>query len=317
MTVPAIELDGLSREFARGAGRTLALDDVSFRVEPGEVVALLGPNGAGKTTVAKILSTLLLPTSGTARVLGHDVVGEYRAVRERVSVVFGGDRGLYPRLSGRDNLTYFAMLAGVPARRARHRGAELLDGFGLADAASRRVETYSKGMKQRLHLAIGLVSEPSVLLLDEPTAGLDPLEADRLRDSVTELKRTGVSILLTSHYLLDVERLADRVVMLQDGAVTANLPLAAFAAEAGYSGVVTALARPGGVEPAPLPGAAVRLDSRRDLGRHMEWAFTVSRWDAEVFAQLGAVLDRLDVVEIHVRPARLEEAFSSLLRAGR
>jgi ABC-2 type transport system ATP-binding protein len=156
-----------------------------------------------------------------------------------------------------------------------------------------------------------------VLLLDEPTAGLDPLEADRLRDSVTELKRTGVSILLTSHYLLDVERLADRVVMLQDGAVTANLPLAAFAAEAGYSGVVTALARPGGVEPAPLPGAAVRLDSRRDLGRHVEWAFTVSRWDAEVFAQLGAVLDRLDVVEIHVRPARLEEAFSSLLRAGR
>ena len=178
----AVECEALGRvyRFSRGLGRggtqeTVALDDLNLTIAPGSVFGLLGPNGAGKTTTVRILATLLTPTSGTARVLGHDVVEAPKRVRERVGLILGGDRGLYTRLSGRQNLSYHAALNHMDRKRARARREELLGLVGLSDAADTAVERYSRGMKQRLHIARGLLTEPDVVFMDEPTIGLDPV----------------------------------------------------------------------------------------------------------------------------------------------
>src|SRR5919198_6224322 len=155
--------------FRRRAKEIEAVRGISFSVEPGELFGLLGPNGAGKTTTIKMLITLLIPTRGTARVLGFDVVDRAQEVRRRVGYVFGGERGLYDRLSGLDNLRYFAELYEVDARTQRRRIAELLELVGLAGRERERVEGYSRGMRQRLHIARGLLHDPPVVFLDEPT----------------------------------------------------------------------------------------------------------------------------------------------------
>ena len=158
-----------------------AVRGVSFAIREGELFGLLGPNGAGKTTTIKMLITLLIPTSGSARVLGRDVVKDARWVRERIGYVFGGERGLYERLSALDNLRYFAELYAVDPRRQRARIHELLDLVGLKGREEERVEGYSRGMRQRLHIARGLLHDPPVLFLDEPTIGIDPVGARELR----------------------------------------------------------------------------------------------------------------------------------------
>src|ERR671924_1254692 len=150
-----------------------AVRGVSFEVGEGELFGLLGPNGAGKTTTIKMLITLLIPTAGTARVLGYDVVESPREVRKRIGYVFGGERGVYERLSALDNLRYFAELYGVPAREQKRRIAAVLDLVGLTGRERERAEGYSRGMKQRLHVARGLLHDPEVVFLDEPTIGLD------------------------------------------------------------------------------------------------------------------------------------------------
>jgi ABC-2 type transport system ATP-binding protein len=313
VAAPAVEIRNIGRVYGSGSKAVRALSEVSFDIAAGQVVALLGANGAGKTTLTKILSTLLLPTSGSARVLGIDVVHDPKAVRRRLSAVFGGDRGLYPRLTGRANLRFFGMLAGVSRTDLRKRGGTMLERFGLAEVADRRVETYSKGMRQRLHLAIGLIPRPRVLLLDEPTVGLDPLEADRLRSSIADLRSEGVSVLLTSHYLLDVEQLADRVVMLESGRVTADLPLAEFAGRAGYAAVVTMRIRGKAPDVHRLLPADASVDSCVAIGEGVELTLRLRTWGEGVFTQLGALLDGSDVVDVQVRPARLEEAFASFV----
>lgn len=308
----AVEVEAVSRAFPIAGGGTLqALEDVSFTIGLGEVVGLLGVNGAGKTTLTKILATLLLPSSGTARVMGHDVVADTRGVRTSMSVILGGDRGLYNRISGRENVAFFGMLAGVSRRDLRARVPLMLDQVNLTASADRRVETYSKGMRQRLHVAIGLLSQPRVLLLDEPTVGLDPLEADRLRGTIDALRREGTSILLTSHLLLDVERLADRVVMLDQGRVTADLPLAKFAGLAGYAAVVTLTYR-GALDLArSLPGGAA-VDGHTHEGEVSTLVLKLREWSGDLFGALGRLVDVVQVQDIDVRPARLEEAFATL-----
>jgi ABC-2 type transport system ATP-binding protein len=170
----------------------------------------------------KILSTVLLPTAGRARVLGHDVTDDYRAIRPLLGIVFGGDRGLYPRLTARQNLRYWAALYRLPAAVGAARADSLLTGFGLADRADDKVETYSVGMRQRLHLARGLIGEPRVLLLDEPTNGLDPLAARRLRETIRELAQQGRTILLATHDLVEAETVCDKVTMVNHGRVIAT-----------------------------------------------------------------------------------------------
>src|SRR5436309_8134855 len=194
-----------------------AVRDVSFAIQQGELFGLLGPNGAGKTTTIKMLITLLLPTSGTARVLGLDVARDAREVRKRIGYVFGGDRGLYERLSGLDNLRYFAELYGVEPRVQKLRIQELLQLVGLAGREREKVEGYSRGMRQRLHIARGLLHDPEVVFLDEPSIGIDPVGARELRATVSALADAGKTIVLTTHYMYEADELCDRIAILRDG----------------------------------------------------------------------------------------------------
>jgi len=199
-----------------------AVRGVSFEIGEGELFGLLGPNGAGKTTTIKMLITLLIPTSGTARVLGHDVVKDAREVRKSIGYVFGGERGVYERLSGYDNLRYFAELYGVPPKRIRPRIDELLELVGLRGREQERAEGYSRGMKQRLHIARGLLHDPPVVFLDEPTIGLDPIGARELRATVASLAQAGKTILLTTHYMFEADALCDRIAVINRGQIVAE-----------------------------------------------------------------------------------------------
>ncbi|MCU1673544.1 MAG: daunorubicin transporter ATPase [Frankiales bacterium] len=199
-----------------------AVQGISFEVEKGELFGLLGPNGAGKTTTIKMLITLLLPTAGSARILGRDVVTDAREVRRRVGYVFGGDRGLYERLSGLENLKYFAELYGVGPREQRSRIPELLELVGLTGREKERVEGYSRGMRQRLHIARGLLHEPEVLFLDEPSIGIDPVGARELRTTVAALVARGTTVLLTTHYMFEADELCDRIAVIAGGRLIAS-----------------------------------------------------------------------------------------------
>ena len=199
-----------------------AVRGVSFAIDKGELFGLLGPNGAGKTTTIKMLITLLIPTSGSARVLGHDVVKDAREVRKRIGYVFGGERGVYERLSGYDNLRYFAELYGVPPKIQKQRIDELLELVGLKGREHERTEGYSRGMKQRLHVARGLLHDPEVLFLDEPTIGLDPVGARELRSTIATLTAAGKTILLTTHYMFEADALCDRIAVISQGNIVAE-----------------------------------------------------------------------------------------------
>lgn len=219
-----IYVNNLKRDFKTNVGIlkrekkvVQAVKGISFQVEKGEIFGLLGPNGAGKTSTIKILTTLLAPTSGDATVLGHKCFGEEKELRKKINFILGGERNLYWRLSAYDNLSYFCDLYSVPERIKRTRIAELLELVGLSDRAHYKVETFSKGMKQRLQIARGLVNDPEVLFLDEPTIGLDPVGAKALREIVERLSNSGKTILLTTHYMQEADELCDRIAIMNNG----------------------------------------------------------------------------------------------------
>jgi ABC-2 type transport system ATP-binding protein len=225
----AIEAEELRRTYRTHTGTLRrktkeieAVRGVSFAIEPGELFGLLGPNGAGKTTTIKMLITLLIPTAGTARVLGIDVVKHPHEVRKRIGYVFGGERGVYERLSGYDNLRYFAELYGVPPGEQKHRIEELLELVGLKGREHERAEGYSRGMKQRLHVARGLLHDPEVLFLDEPTIGLDPVGARDVRATIASLTEAGKTVLLTTHYMFEADALCDRIAVISRGSIVAE-----------------------------------------------------------------------------------------------
>jgi len=227
--VSAIVVTELARTYRSRTGIFLrkrkeveALRGISFEVGQGELFGLLGPNGAGKTTTIKILTTLLLPSSGSARVLGFDPATEPGEIRQRIGHVFGGDRGLYDRLSALDNLRYFADLYRVPVKEKRRRIDELLALVDLTGREKERVETYSRGMRQRLHIARGLLHDPEVLFLDEPTIGLDPVGARELRGTIGRLRDSGKTILLTTHYMYEADELCERIAVIAGGAIVAE-----------------------------------------------------------------------------------------------
>ncbi len=192
---------------------------IDFEVRQGELFGLLGPNGAGKTTTIKMLITLLLPTAGEAHVLGYDVAREPREIRRRIGYVFGGDRGLYERLSALDNLRYFAELYGVTGSAQKRRIDEVLELVALKGREKERVEGYSRGMRQRLHIARGILHDPEVVFLDEPTIGVDPVGARELRGTIGGLVESGKTVLLTTHYMFEADSLCDRIAVIAKGRI--------------------------------------------------------------------------------------------------
>jgi daunorubicin resistance ABC transporter ATP-binding subunit len=215
--MPAILAEGVRQTF----GEVVALDGLDLEVEPGTVFGLLGPNGAGKTTLVRVLATLLRPTAGRASVLGHDVVAEPLAVRRRIGLA-GQFAAVDLELTGRENVEMVGRLYRLSGAEARARAAELLERFGLADAADRRVSTYSGGMRRRLDLGATLVGRPPVILLDEPTSGLDPRTRQELWTSIEGLRRDGTTVLLTTQYLEEADRLAQRIAVVDQGRIAAQ-----------------------------------------------------------------------------------------------
>ncbi len=227
MTDAAIVCEDLERVFTTrslvgGKRETVALKQVNVSVPRGSVFGLLGPNGAGKTTTVRILSTLLTPTAGHASVLGFDVMRDTAEVRRNIGFVLGGDRGLYGRLSGIENLEYFAALNHMEPRAATGRAEELLQTVGLFERRHDKVETYSRGMKQRLHIARGLLTDPEVVFMDEPTIGLDPQVAQEVRSIIPELSARGKTVLLTTHYMFEADVLCDRLALIDHGEIVAE-----------------------------------------------------------------------------------------------
>ncbi len=253
-----IEVAGLSKTF----GSVAALDDVSLSVQKGSVLGLLGHNGAGKTTLVNILSTLLRPSRGHARVAGFDVVGDGVEVRRRIGLT-GQYAAVDETLSGRDNLVLIARLLGAGRADAAARADELLEIFQLSDAARRRAKTYSGGMRRRLDLAASLVGRPDVLFLDEPTTGLDPVARRGLWQVVERLVKDGATVLLTTQYLDEADYLADSITVLAKGRIVASGTAEELKGRAGSRNVsvtlrtneavlrTTEVLRRSGLDPAP------------------------------------------------------------------
>jgi ABC-2 type transport system ATP-binding protein len=265
-----IEVENLVREFRKGPR---AVDGISLAVEPGEIYGFLGPNGAGKSTTVLMLTTLLPPTSGTARVAGYDIVREGPQVRASSGAALQ-EAALDPFLTGRDHLRLQAALHGLSRAERKKRTDELLERVGLSEAADRRVRGYSGGMKRRLDLALALVHRPSILFLDEPTTGLDPQSRSALWSEMSRLAREdGVAVFLTTQYLEEADVLADRVGIIDRGRIVAEDTPEALKAEIG---------RPS-VEATPT--------ERRQRGAVAE---VLGRFGEEIPAEPGAVAVRLD-----------------------
>lgn len=300
--------------FRRTRVQTLGLDGIDLAIQPGELYGLLGPNGAGKTTTVKILTTLLLPDSGEARVLGLDVVRQTDAVRRRIGFVFGGERGLYWRLSGLDNLRYFADLYRIPPDVSRRRIAELIERLGLSGREHDKVEIYSRGMKQRLHLARGLLNDPEVLFLDEPTIGLDPVGARELRVLVRELADAGKTIFLTTHYMFEADAICDRIAVIKKGTIVAE----------GTPTAIKRLVRIEGVVEVEVEGiSSDRLEGLRRLPgvtsvsvaeRELAQVITVHCANpADLMMQLGVILEGIRLQKVSSREPTLEDAYVQLI----
>jgi ABC-2 type transport system ATP-binding protein len=270
-----IVVEGLVREFKNGPR---AVDGIELQVAPGEIYGFLGPNGAGKSTTVLMLTTLLPPTAGTARVAGHDILREGPAVRASIGAALQ-EAALDPLLTARDHMRLQTSLQGLPKKIRRSRGDELIERVGLTDAADRKVGGYSGGMKRRLDLALALVHSPRVLFLDEPTTGLDPSSRADLWAEVARLAREdGVTVFLTTQYLEEADVLADRVGIIDAGHIVAEGTPEALKAEIGRpsveatpversdrDAVADVLSHFGSVVPAPPGAAAVRLQSGEDL----------------------------------------------------
>ncbi|MGF1662825.1 MAG: ATP-binding cassette domain-containing protein [Kineosporiaceae bacterium] len=309
--VTAVHVRGLGKSY----GRREVLTGVDLDVPAGSVLALLGPNGAGKTTTVRILATLLRPDSGTARVLGLDVVAHRRAVRRRISLT-GQNVALDELRTGRENLRTLARLARVAP--AAGRADELLEAFGLSGAADRLVRTYSGGMRRRLDLAAGLVARPAVLFLDEPTTGLDPRARQDLWTVLEGLVAGGTTVVLTTQYLEEADRLADAVAVLDHGRVVARGAPAELKATVGAARLEITAADPGAWRAmanllAAGPGPGARPGSPEGL------RLTVTTDGSAAHAR--DLLDRLDpdrtrIATVDVRTPTLDDAFLVLTGHG-
>ncbi len=293
----AIEVDGLRKSF----GDVLALDGLDLRVEAGTVFGLLGPNGAGKTTLVRIVATLLDADAGRVAVLGRDVARESLAVRRRIGLA-GQFAAVDGELTGRENVEMIGRLSRLPVAEARRRADEVLDRFGLTDAADRRAATYSGGMRRRLDLAAGLIARPPVVLLDEPTTGLDPRSRQELWKVVDELRQEGTAVLLTTQYLEEADRLAQRIAVVDHGRIAAEGTAAELKALIGGSVLSIRIA-----DPAAASGAAEMLGSLSAEPPRVNTADGEIRLAVADPAVSAEALRRLDARAVAIASIELEQ----------
>ena len=303
---PAILAEGVGQTF----GDVVALDGLDLEVKAGSVFGLLGPNGAGKTTLVRILATLLQPTAGRAFVLGHDVVAEPLAVRRRIGLA-GQFAAVDAELTGRENVEMIARLYRLSDAEARRRTSEVLERFELVEAADRRASTYSGGMRRRLDLAAGLIGRPPVVLLDEPTTGLDPRSRQELWRIVDELHREGTTVLLTTQYLEEADRLADQIALVDHGRIAAQGTPAQLKATIGGNVLSVRVA-----DPTHVPDAAAVL---ADMGERVDTsdgeiriAVTDSSASAEAIRRLDS--RRLPIAAVELQRPTLDDVFLALTK---
>jgi ABC-2 type transport system ATP-binding protein len=302
----AILAEGLHKRF----GEVVALDGIDLEVREGTVFGLLGPNGAGKTTAVRVLATILRPDSGRAEVLGYDVVRDSEAVRRRIGLA-GQNAAVDQNLTGRENLRMVGLLAQLPRPEIMPRGEELLERFGLSQAADRPVRTYSGGMRRRLDVAASLVQRPPVLFLDEPTTGLDLSSRNELWEMIRELVKEGTTVLLTTQYLEEADRLADRIAVVDDGHVIANDTPGRLKAQLGNTVVEIEVRGDGRAERA-LQVLGGRIEAHTE--REGETLRITSDRGARVLIEALRSLDAegLDPNSLTVREPSLDDVFLAL-----
>jgi ABC-2 type transport system ATP-binding protein len=285
-----IEAHDLRRVFKK----TVAVDDISFAVQRGTIFGMLGPNGAGKTTTIRMLTGQIVPTSGVATVAGCDVVRDHQQLKSRIGVVFE-EQNLYERLSGMQNLIFSCWLYGLPRRRA----FEVLDLVGLRDRAGDKVRAYSNGMRQRLMIARALLHRPQVLFLDEPSRGLDPIAARDVRQTITDLSQTGMTILLTTHLMEEADQLCQRVAFIVNGRIVANDTPRNLKLAHGQRTLSVTLGNDGATNGA-LRDADLRMDDQTDQQRLAQW---MAAGQVRAVHSHEATLEEVFVEIAGVRPA--------------
>ncbi len=290
----------------------VAVDEISFSIGKGELFGMVGPNGAGKTTTVKMLSTLLLPTSGRASIFELDVVKDTREVRPRIGFTFGGNKGLYSRLSGLDNLRYFAELYKLDPQTINKRITELLEIVGLKGRECDRVETYSSGMQQRLHLARAMLHDPDLIFLDEPTVGIDPVGAREIRHLIKELVGRGKTVLLTTHYMFEAEELCDRIAVVNHGKIIAlDTPAALKKRSTGDSMVIIQSPDNNPALHDSLRGMSIATTQVHESGE----TITLRTKDpAAILNSLAPLLESNVITNIEVRNATLEDVYVQIIQ---
>lgn len=308
-----LEVDALTKAF----GDTTAVDGVSFRIAPGETYGLLGPNGAGKTTTISMICGLLTPDSGTATVAGQAVGPRAIDAKRHIGLV-PQDLAIYPDLTGRENLVFFGRVQGLAKPELRQRVAEVLEVVGLADRQDDRTDEYSGGMKRRLNIAIGLLHEPSLLVLDEPTVGVDPQSRNAILESVEALATAGMSVLYTTHYMEEAERLCDRIGIVDHGSIIAEgsrrellgrleeADRVRIEAEGPLEAVLAALRALPGVSSAAIEGGSIEV-AAVDAGRRLPQMLDACARQEVLVTGLRVEEPDLETVFLHLTGRALRE----------
>lgn len=315
-----LKVENVSRYFRRE--NVTALSDVSLSIAPAQIHSLLGPNGAGKTTLVNICAALLRPSSGQIFVDGIDAVKNPAQVRAKTGLVLGGELGFYPRATATENLLFFADIQNISNRFRKKRVVDVLEQVSLTEVSNRRVGTFSRGMKQRLHIARALLGEPPLLLLDEPTIGLDPDISYQIRSLIKSLAETGTSILLTSHQLAEVEELSDTISVLKSGSIVIRGNPEDIAKSAGLS-VVSLFTADAGDEKfiaylTDVLSSRADIESRPFSGRWQVFVFWKYSPEQSDISDLQRILQQhteknyLDT--LMTRPVTLEEAYLATVR---
>jgi ABC-2 type transport system ATP-binding protein len=318
----AIEVEHLRKIFysVRGFWKQqrktiVAVDDISFQVCKGELFGIVGPNGAGKTTTVKMLSTLLIPSDGKAKIFGLDVQDNTNEIRSHIGFAFGGNKGLYGRLSALDNLRYFAELYKLPPKNITKRIMDLIEIVGLAGRENDRVETYSNGMQQRLHIARALLHDPDLIYLDEPTVGIDPVGAREIRQLIRNMINLNKTVVLTSHYMYEMEELCDRIAVVDHGKVVAlDTPSNLKSRSAGDSIIGIQISGDRAKVQQIVASVANCLTHVQEAGD----TFTLStKTPSKVINAFSPLLEQDLIRNIEVRNATLEDVYIQIIKNGK